>query len=187
MVFWKYIASQQVLLTISGHCLKNKTKHCISPFVLRASHCFFHFTTFRKEKSISKIHSYGTQLFPCWWSQADADSCIFPQWETSAHAVIPSLMGWLATMLCNRIKLTSSQSECFWRHFDCSRWVLVCYVSHLAVCLRGSVILQWLSSGGLERQDRGEPGADLLTLRWLIASQGLSYANAFISKSTVII
>lgn len=51
----------------------------------------------------------------------------------------------------------------------------------------GSVILQWLNSGGLEQQDRGEPGGDLLTLTWLIASQGLSYANAFISKSTVII
>lgn len=64
---------------------------------------------------------------------------------------------------------------------------LLCHVSHLLLSLRGSVILPRRNSGGWKQQEQDEPGGDLLTLRRVITSQGLSYANAFISKSTVII
>lgn len=86
---------------------------------------FFHFT-FRKRNLFLKFtvmaHSYSLIQLPlmktCWLGH----SCIFTQWETSAHAVIPSPMGGLTMKLCNRINVISSRSECFWRHFDSSRW-----------------------------------------------------------------
>lgn len=53
--------------------------------------------------------------------------------------------------------------------------------------LMGSAILPRLNSGGEKQQERDEPGGDPLTLRRVITSLGPSYANVFISKSTVII
>lgn len=126
MLFWKYIASYQVLLTISGHCLKKKP---IAEVCLFSSEHLTVFFTLHLEK---EIYSWNSQLWhtaiplfnSSWWRHADSviAAFFFSQWETSAHAVIPSLMGGLTMTLCNRINVISSRSECFWRHFDSSRW-----------------------------------------------------------------
>lgn len=115
-----YIASYQVLLTISGHCLKKKINKSIASVYLFFSENLTVFSLYYIYKN--KLYLWNSQLWHTaipllnshWWRCWLSHSCIFTQRETSAHAVIPSLMGGLATMLCNRIKLIISWSEYFW-------------------------------------------------------------------------
>lgn len=66
--------------------------------------------------------------------------------------------------------------------------VSFCHMSQLPLGLMRSVILPRLNSWGEKQQElQDEPGGDLFTLGRVITSRGLSYANAFNSKSTVII
>ena len=107
-----------------------------------------------------------------------------------------SLPQWCGDKETKRCFVASLSFFCVWSYHLLEA---LCYkpmgVSNLllsATCLiplslRGSLILPRMNSGEQKQQERDEPGGDLLTLRRVITSLGLSYANAFISKSTVII
>lgn len=178
-----------MLLTIGGRRLKNPSVHLFPS----SQHLTVFFTLLHLEKEIYfqnwQLWRKVSALFnSSWWKHADSVIAAFS--PSGRRQRMQSFRRWWE----HSQRRCATESNFLAHNLNVSEGTLIpvdgvppCHVSHLAVCLRGSVILQWLNSGGLEQQDRGEPGGDLLTLRWLIASQGLSYANAFISKSTVII
>lgn len=167
-----------------------KTHQCICS----SQHLTLFFTLLHLEKEIYfwnwQLWSKASALFNSrWWRHADSVIAAFP----------PS--GRRQRMQSFRHRWEHSQRCCATEsNFSAHNLnvpegalipvdgVLPCHVSPSSRLSQGvsySAVTEL--GGGLEQQDRGEPGGDLLTLRWLIASQGLSYANAFISKSTVII